>query len=159
MRTLLIAGVAAGSALTFAPAAHAAPSPRGCLCGFNSVPDPHFEGSMTAVVEGGPVLWTDDTDPTVTYAGSVTCSIRVNDGGDACAVTSSTTPVVAYVAGTCTYSSTTGDYVYLCTSVHIEGYGTLYWDSANNHWSSDPNATCPLAIIEVEAGPGGGPIY
>ena len=164
MRKLLIAGLVAGTALTFAPAAYAAPDPSGILCGFSSTTDPQVEGSQTGEVDAGPILLGDDTDPTVVYSGSVTCTIQVNAathaGADACAVTGPNGTAVIAAAGTCTYATTSGDNVYLCTQVNIDGGPTLYFADSNDplvegEWSTDPNSACGLAT-SVDPGPIGG---
>ena len=153
MRRIALAVLAAGIVVSAIPAAYAAPSPTGVLCGFTSASDPQVEGSQTGEIDGGPVFWTDDTDPTVTYTGSITCTIQVNApthaGPDSCSVTGPETPVVGEVAGTCTYAAASGDNVYLCTQVDVGGT-TLYFADPNDPlvdgaWSTDPNVPCGLA--------------
>ena len=178
-KLLLLVATVAAAVVPNAPSAHAqcvsfpppqieipctrsAPAPYGFLCGFSSVSDPQVEGSQTGEVDGGPLVLGDAYDPAVFYTGSITCTIQVNQsthaGADACAVTGPTTPVAGEVAGTCTYASATGDNVYLCTEVDIVNGPTLYWDSVNDVWSTEPNVGCSLDIT-VEPGEEGGPIH
>src|SRR3712207_4696802 len=150
-----MAGLVAGTMLSFAPVAYAAPSPSGILCGFSSATDPQVEGSQTGEVDAGPLFWTDDTDPTLvaSSSGSITCTIQVNEGthagADACAVTGPETPVVGAAAGTCTYAAGPDDNVYLCTQATVNGQ-TLYYNSSNDplvegDWSTSNTASCALA--------------
>ena len=155
MKKLFIAALAAGTVFSFMPAASAAHEPWGFLCGFTSTEDPQVEGSQTGEIDGGPLVIEDATTPVI-ESGYITCTIQVNAsthaGADGCAKSGPTTPAVVALADTCTYAAATGDNVYLCAQVTIEGHGTYYWNDPGSplvegSWSNDPlTAQCSLAI-------------
>jgi hypothetical protein len=147
LKKLVVAGLAAGTVFAFAPVAHAAADPQGLLCGFSSVTDPSIEGSQTGEIDGGPlVLGTDGG----VYTGSLTCTIQTgtNDThaeADAGSITGPTTTGVVAAGGTVTYEVGTDEDVWLCTSVNIEGQGTLYYDETTGTWGV-PAGACAHAI-------------
>jgi hypothetical protein len=147
VKKFAIAGLAAGTVLAFAPAAHAAADPQGLLCGFSSVTDPSIEGSQTGEIDGGPlVLGTDGG----VYTGSLTCTIQTgtNDThaeADAGSITGPTTTGVVAAGGTVTYEVGADEDVWLCTSVNVQGQGTLYYDETTGTWGGSSGA-CALAI-------------
>ena len=105
------------AAVAAAAPAHAAPEPVGAVCGLISVSDPDLPGHQTGI---------DDT----------------HAGADAAVVTGPDSVAVVAAAGAVTYPAAAGEAVWLCTSVNIVGYGTLYRDAPNDTWSTSPFVEC-----------------
>ena len=150
LKKLAIAGLVAGTALSFVPAANAAPAAEGRKCTFFTTTDPQVEGSMTGEINAGPIVL-DSSNPAAT--GNVTCTLQtgVNDThaeADAAVLTGPQSTGAAVAAGTVTFEVGAEEDVYICTKVNVGG--TVYfWDVASGSWSVSGGLCAIATSIET----------
>lgn len=161
MRTFVVAVVTACALAATVPGVAGAtlndPSP-GSLCSLSTVTD--VTGSsfaLTGEVSAGPIMLTDDTDPTIVYSGYIGCSIQlgVNNTHADQAVLRINGPItpaaVALEPTQVTFDASSNDTVYLCTRIVVVGGPTIYWNDAddgfgNGGWSTSSTSRCRMAI-------------
>ncbi|HVF06533.1 MAG TPA: hypothetical protein VNA20_16960 [Frankiaceae bacterium] len=150
MRKIMALLAFAGALTAFAPPAHAAPAASGPSCGFVTGTANRGIGGdslYAGAVWGGPVVLRDNAVPTVLYAGSLTCTVRVT-GSFGCSVTSPlpTTGTTA-AAGLCNYLASESDVIQICSRIDIVGGGTLYYTDGVG-WTSS-QGSCPFATTQT----------
>ena len=154
MRLAALAAALLFAALPVAPARAALTQPTGTPCELDlttmrsyvdDYEDPEFSG--------GPVVLTDEDDPTVVHTGTLTCSLVFGNATDhtapvyASATSDAATRVVVLPPTTVdTEPIGWGEPLSLCTRVDFDG-GTLYWNDPHDRntdgwWSPSPLATC-----------------
>lgn len=151
---LALAGLAA-------PADASVTQPSGSLCQADLLE--WTETAATFLVSAGPILLTDEDDPSVVHPGTVTCSVSVEPAADhtAPAWFSATGPV-STVAATLspTVATWTGDpwaSHHVCTRVDVAGT-TLYWGdsgdrNARGRWSTSPAVECDRSYETADLRP------
>ena len=160
MRRIRLAALALCTLAAVVPAAADAgpptPGPFGSTCGLSASPNPSGEANVyTGAIYGGPLA-----DPNA--SGTFTCSVQVgaNDRhaeADSVSISSSSSAGATFAGPSIvSYTATSDQNVYLCTSFAYAGGSTVYWHGDNTgtgagHWSTDVNSECKLAI-SVENG-------
>ena len=155
MRIAALAATVLLAALPAAPARATLTQPAGALCNLDLThltltPDLVYEDPEFS---GGPVLLTDEDDPTVVHTGTLTCSLvfgsaRDHTGPVYASVTSEPSSRVVALQPT-TVDTDPIDWavqISLCTRVDFDG-GTLYWNdppdrNTDGWWSPSPAAKC-----------------
>lgn len=140
---LALAGLAA-------PADAAVTQPSGSPCDYHL--SDFSQTSTTFVVSAGPILLTDEDDPSVVHTGTVTCSISDVDGATHAspawfsATGPASTGAAALPPAVATYVGDMFARHHICTRVDAGGT-TLYWDdpvdrNTEGRWSTSPAARC-----------------
>ena len=125
------------------------------------------ETALTYLVSAGPILLTDEDDPSVVHTGTVTCSVAVGSAVDhsSPAWFSATGPVSTGVAtlspAVATWTGNPWATQYVCTRVDVAGT-TLYWGdtgdrNAEGRWSTSPAGACDATSETAELRPQDGP--
>ena len=146
-----LAASVALSGLVAAPARAAVTQPSGRPCQSSTLTR---NGTETYVVSAGPLLLTDEDDPSAIHTGTVTCSVVATsdtNGADHTAVAwfTATGPVgtgVAALPPTVATRPETFDYLNVCTRLDVDGT-TLYWHdpvdrNSDGWWTASPAARC-----------------
>lgn len=140
-RRVLVGLVAAGLALSYAPAYAAVDDPGpGLTCQYTDTTNATTQpGTRSGVLSGGPLV----TDGSVT----LTCRLQLNvnthsGGGWIMQVQAHGTGVVTAGPAAVSFGAGPGDVVHLCTEFTDSDGTTYYWDGETGEWSTDPRVAC-----------------